>query len=55
MDKAGLPYWDSLILASTEAADCTYLLSEDFQAGQRFGDITVVDPFQRRPEEFGLA
>ncbi len=55
MDKAGLPYWDSLILAAAEAAGCAYLLSEDFQAGQRFGDITVVNPFRQRPEEFGLA
>jgi predicted nucleic acid-binding protein len=54
-DKAGLPYWDGLILASAEATGCTYLLSEDFQAGQRFGDVTVVSPFRQRPEEFGLA
>lgn len=54
-DKAGIHYWDSLILASAEAAGCAFLLSEDFQAGQRFGDITVVNPFQSRPEEFGLA
>ncbi len=55
MDKAGLPYWDGLILASAEATGCTHLLSEDFQAGQRFGDVTVVSPFRQRPEEFGLA
>jgi len=54
MDKAGLHYWDSLILASAETAGCAYLLSEDFQAGQRFGGITVVNPFRRKPEEFGL-
>ncbi len=54
MDKAGVPYWDALILASAETAGCAYLLSEDFQAGRHFGDITVVSPFQSRPEEFGL-
>jgi predicted nucleic acid-binding protein len=54
MDEAGVPYWDALILASAETAGCAYLLSEDFQAGRRFGGITVVSPFQSRPEEFGL-
>jgi predicted nucleic acid-binding protein len=54
MDKAGVPYWDALILASAETAGCAYLLSEDFQAGRRFGGLTVVSPFQSRPEEFGL-
>jgi predicted nucleic acid-binding protein len=54
MDEAGVPYWDALILASAETAGCAYLLSEDFQTGRQFGDITVVSPFQSRPEEFGL-
>jgi predicted nucleic acid-binding protein len=55
MDKADVHYWDSLILASAESAGCTYLLTEDFQTGQQFGDITVVNPLRRRPEEFGLS
>ena len=54
-DQAGTPYWDSLIVASAEAAGCAYLLSEDFQAGRKFGDITVVNPFRTGPEEFGLS
>ena len=54
-DKAGIPYWDSLIVASAEAAGCAYLLSEDFQTGRKFGDVTVVNPFRTGPEEFGLA
>src|ERR1035437_5101388 len=49
MDKAGLPYWDALILAAAESADCRYLLSEDFQEGRKFGDITVVNPFRSSP------
>lgn len=55
IDKAGVPYWDSLILASAETAGCAYLLSEDFQAGQKFGNVTVVNPFRSAPEEFGLS
>ena len=54
MDKAGLPYWDGLILSSAETAGCNCLLSEDFQPGQRFDGITVVDPFRQRPEDFGM-
>jgi predicted nucleic acid-binding protein len=54
MDEAGVPYWDALILASAETAGCAFLLSEDFQTGRQFGGVTVVSPFQSRPEEFGL-
>ena len=53
-DRAGLPYWDGLIVASAESAGCRYLLSEDFQDGQRFGEVTVVNPFRKRPEDIGL-
>ena len=54
MDKAGVPYWDSLIVAAAETKNCSYLLSEDFQEGRKFGDVTVVNPFRSLPEEFGL-
>jgi predicted nucleic acid-binding protein len=55
IDHAGVPYWDALIVAAAETADCKYLLSEDFQAGRCFGDITIVNPFLTRPADFGLA
>jgi len=29
-------------------------LSEDFQEGREFGGITVVNPFESKPEAFGL-
>ena len=51
-DRAGVAYWDSLIVAAAESTGCKYLLSEDFQAGQRFGDITAIDPFRHAPDEF---
>jgi predicted nucleic acid-binding protein len=54
IDKAGVPYWDGLILAAAETADCTYLLSEDFQTGRRFGAIQVINPFHEAPGQFGL-
>jgi predicted nucleic acid-binding protein len=47
-------FWDALIIAAAEQSGCRWLLSEDFQAGQRFGAVTVVDPFERSPVEFGF-
>lgn len=54
MDTAHLPYWDSLIIAAAERSECTWLLSEDFQAGRRFGSVAVINPFRARPDEHGL-
>ncbi len=48
-DTAQLPYWDSLILSAAELAACNVLLSEDFQAGRRFDEIQVVNPFDVAP------
>lgn len=53
-DTAKISYWDALILAAAERRGCQWLLSEDFQAGQKLGSITVVNPFGKQPEEFGL-
>jgi predicted nucleic acid-binding protein len=53
-DRAQVNFWDSLILASAEQAGCRWLLSEDFQAGQRFDSVTIVNPFLSAPAEFGL-
>ena len=51
-DRGGVAHWDSLILAAAESTGCKYLLSEDFQAGRKFGDLTVVNPFLAGPEDF---
>ena len=40
-----LPWYDSLIVAAAVEADCSILYSEDFQHGQRFGSMTVKNPF----------
>ncbi|MGD0500051.1 MAG: PIN domain-containing protein [Bryobacteraceae bacterium] len=55
IDAARIPYWDSLILAAAERAGCAYLLTEDFQAGRKFADLAVVNPFRSKPGEFGLS
>jgi predicted nucleic acid-binding protein len=53
-DTAQMNFWDALIIAAAEQSGCRWLLSEDFQAGQRFGAVTVVNPFERSPVEFGF-
>jgi predicted nucleic acid-binding protein len=49
-DRWSLPWWDSLIVAAALAAGARYLLSEDFQHGQDFDGIEVIDPFSLSPE-----
>jgi predicted nucleic acid-binding protein len=54
VDAAQLSYWDALIVAAAERRECRWLLSEDFQAGQRMNSVTIVNPFRSLPEELGL-
>lgn len=53
-DEALLPYWDGLIVAAAERAECRWLLSEDFQEGRTFESVTVINPFRADPAAFGL-
>jgi predicted nucleic acid-binding protein len=41
----GLSVYDALVVASALEAGCDQLLSEDLQHGQRFGALTIVNPF----------
>lgn len=47
-----LSWWDSLILAAARLEECSYLLSEDLQAGLEFDGTRVVDPFDVEPEGY---
>ena len=38
-------FWDAQILAAAEAAGCSTLYSEDLNAGQKYANVTVVNPF----------
>ena len=40
-----LSYWDSLIVAAAEFASCDTVWSEDLNDGQRYGEVTVKNPF----------
>ena len=48
-DRFKLSWWDSLIVSAAQITDCGYLLTEDFQEGQKFGDVIVVNPFLTSP------
>ena len=40
-----LSWYDSLIVAAAQQANCDILYSEDLQHGQQFGAVTVRNPF----------
>jgi predicted nucleic acid-binding protein len=41
----GIPFWDAMLWAVADAAECDVLLSEDFQDGRRLGRVQFVNPF----------
>ena len=48
-ERYALSWWDALIVAAAQSCECSVLLTEDLQHGQRLGDVRVIDPF-RSPE-----
>jgi predicted nucleic acid-binding protein len=44
-------WWDALIVAAAQAQQCRVLLSEDFQDGMIFDQITVRNPFAENVQE----
>ncbi len=46
LDRYRLSWCDSLIVAAALETDCGVLYSEDFQNGQRFGSMHVINPFE---------
>ena len=49
-DRFGLSWWDALVVSAAQVADCRYLLTEDLQDNQTFGNLQVVNPFHSAPE-----
>lgn len=46
--ERGFAFYDSLIVAAAQAADCRLLLTEDLQDGQAIDDrLTIRNPFAR--------
>lgn len=45
--RAQLSFWDAMIVQAAIQAGCDRLYSEDMNGGQRFGSVTVVNPFKQ--------
>jgi predicted nucleic acid-binding protein len=48
-DRFLVSWWDALIVAAAQVSGCRILLSEDFQDGQIFDAVQVVNPFCHAP------
>lgn len=46
-----LSHWDGLVVQAALDAGCDALFSEDMQAGMRFGDLEIVNPFGNAAHE----
>lgn len=44
-ERFRISYWDAAIIAAAERAGAATLYSEDLNDGQRYGGVTVVNPF----------
>jgi predicted nucleic acid-binding protein len=44
-----ISYWDGAIIAAAHEAGVTRLITEDLNDGQRYGDVTVFNPFKSIP------
>lgn len=44
-------FCDALMIVAAQDAQCETLLTEDLSHGQRFGGVTVADPFRVSPPE----
>ncbi|MEJ2170148.1 MAG: PIN domain-containing protein [Desulfobacterales bacterium] len=48
-DNFQISWWDALIVSAAQLADCRYLLTEDLQENQKFGNLKVINPFHAEP------
>jgi predicted nucleic acid-binding protein len=46
--KAQLSFWDSLVVQAAIDSGCDKLYTENLNAGQRIGSVTIVNPFSRK-------
>jgi predicted nucleic acid-binding protein len=44
-ERYQLSFWDGLILAAAQKEEATIVWSEDFNHGQKYGELTVYNPF----------
>ena len=50
-DRYQLRIWDALLMASANVAGCSHFLSEDLNDGQRYGEVSTINPFRHAPED----
>jgi predicted nucleic acid-binding protein len=50
-DNFHFSWWDSLIVASAQIANCQYLLTEDLQHEQQLDSVKVINPFIISPQD----
>jgi predicted nucleic acid-binding protein len=50
-DRYGLAWWDALIVAAAQKANCRLLLSEDLQHGQDYGGLKVANFTLVQPDD----
>jgi predicted nucleic acid-binding protein len=50
-DRFRLSFWDALIVAAAQAANCRHLVTEDLSHGQDLDGVQVVNPFRVAPSE----
>jgi predicted nucleic acid-binding protein len=50
-DRYKVSFWDATQLATANAANCTYFLSEDLNDGQTYGTVKVINPFRHTPAD----
>lgn len=42
-----LSYWDSLIIAAAEKANCEFVFSEDLNSGQNYRGVLLLNPLEK--------
>lgn len=48
-DRFRLSFWDALIVSAAKTLNCSHLLTEDLQAGQKLDGLRVINPFEADP------
>ncbi|MBN1454446.1 MAG: PIN domain-containing protein [Anaerolineales bacterium] len=45
LQRHNISFWDAMILRSAQQCNCSRLLTEDLSNGQRYENVTVINPF----------
>ena len=48
-ERYKISYWDGAIIAAAHEGDTDLLYTEDLNDGQRYGDVTAINPFRSVP------